>query len=326
MYECAGAPYFLGFSANLISLAYLAELADVFGWENSSELIFYLGTSMVGQGRREPERFRRDAVNRMVEVLPVLEELNDVENKGTVKEDELCSALTGVNIVNSFDTIEAELKSGASLDRMITSLVLLASDRMARTPITVDAGWENLTTELNMSSALRTAKQDAGSLVAMKGLFHAAYQVFEGRWINLEHRNLSEDLPMVSPGSENEDDAAKAILDSIQTLDVEAVGDQVLGYLQAGYSSDRLLRDVGKIVSRDDTGQTVLPTLRTVFEEWDNCNPGYENLGANHPARFQLIVGLARYATDIRSNTDDTSAAFTALRFAEGKTTVEMFE
>ena len=39
-----------------------------------------------------------------------------------------------------------------------------------------------------------------------------------------------------------------------------------------------------------------------------------------------LLVGLARYVTDIRSNTDNKSAATTAMRFAEGKTTIEVFE
>jgi hypothetical protein len=49
-------------------------------------------------------------------------------------------------------------------------------------------------------------------------------------------------------------------------------------------------------------------------------------MGAGHPARYQLLVGLARYATDIRTNKDSGSATNTAMRFAEGKTTVEVFE
>ena len=326
LYECIVQPYFLGFSSNLVSLAYMAELVDTFGWESSSELVFYLGANLVGQGRSEPERFRRDAVNRMNEILPTLKSLDDIAGNGQVNEDSLCDALTGVNIVRSFDALEDELTNNANLDRLITTLVLLAADRMARTPISVDAGWENLSTELNMASALRMAKRNAGEYVATRGLFHTAFQVFSGRWINLEYRNIGEELSPVPVPATTEDDGLEVILNSIQTLNVEEVGDQVLGYLQAGYSGDRLLHHIGKAILRDDTGQLVLPTLRTVFEEWDNCSSGNEKLGANHPSRFQLLVGLARYATDVRSNTDDTSAAFTALRFAEGKTTVEMFE
>ena len=326
LYQCIVQPYFLGFSSNLVSLAYMAELVDTFEWESSSELVFYLGANLVGQGRSEPERFRRDAVNRMNEIVPTLEGIDDFDGNSQVNENSLCDALTGVDIVRSFDALEAELKNSTSLDRLITSLVLLAADRMARTPVSVDAGWENLSIELNMASALRMAKQISGDIVAAKGLFHTAFQIFSGRWINLDYRNISEELNLVPAPATTEDAGLEAILDSIQTLNVEEVGDQVLGYLQAGYSGDRLLHQIGKAILRDDTGQLVLPTLRTVFEEWDNCNSGSENLGTNHPSRFQLLVGLARYATDVRSNTDDTSAAFTALRFAEGKTTVEMFE
>ena len=326
LFECCVQSYFLGFSNNLISLAYLAELAGLFGWENSSELIFFLGAHLVGQGRSEPERFRRDAVMHMNEIMDAIEASNDASGTGSLDEDALVDALTGVNIVNSIDVVLRELSSGVALDRMITSFVLLAADRMARTPTAVDAGWENLTTELNLASSLRNAQRHADDLVARKGLFHAAYQIFLGRWINMDSRSLSEPLPQCPAPAENEDDAAAAILSSIETLNVDVVGEQVLGYLQAGFSGDRLLQDIGRAVLRDDTGQMVLPTLRTVFDEWENCNSGDEHLGANHPARYQLIVGLARYATDVRSNTDDTSAAFTALRFAEGKTTVEMFE
>ena len=70
----------------------------------------------------------------------------------------------------------------------------------------------------------------------------------------------------------------------------------------------------------------ILPTLRTVFEEWERSSGSDSALGAGHPARYQLLVGLARYATDIRTNKDSGSATNTAMRFAEGKTTVEVFE
>jgi len=59
-----------------------------------------------------------------------------------------------------------------------------------------------------------------------------------------------------------------------------------------------------------------------VFEEWELLSKS-ESV---HPARYQLLVGLARYATDIRTNKNSGSATNTAMRFAEGRTTVEAFE
>src|SRR5258705_549359 len=79
-------------------------------------------------------------------------------------------------------------------------------------------------------------------------------------------------------------------------LNVQDVGRQVLESLNAGYSGARLLHEMGRAMLWDDTNTEVLPTLRTVFEEWELC--------AGHPARYQLMVGLARYATDIRTNKD----------------------
>ena len=185
---------------------------------------------------------------------------------------------------------------------------------------------ELLTRELNLASSLRALETHGGAGVAAKGLFHAAWHVFADRWINIDHRRLSEPIPAQPSPAANEDAAAAAVLDAMQTLDVEAAGGRVAGYLQAGYSGDRLLHDMGRAILRDDTGHEILPTLRTVFDEWGNVSGAEADLGAGHPARAQLMVGLARYATDVRSNSDGRSAAVTAMRFAEGRTTVEMFE
>ena len=155
-------------------------------------------------------------------------------------------------------------------------------------------------------------------LLQAKGVFHVAWQIFADRWINIPTRVLSEPLGQEKLYVANEAEGLKDIIDTIETLDVQGVGPKVLGYLNAGYSADRLMEEIGHTVLWDDTGSEVLPTLRTVFEEWKHAD--------GHPAQSQLLVGLARYVTDIRSNTDNKSAATTAMRFAEGRTTIEVFE
>lgn len=326
LFDCAVEPYFMGFPQNLISLAYLAELVNEFGWKNSSELVFWLGASLVGQGRSEPERFRRDAIEHMAKIDFEALESQAVSRESIFGETELVDALIGVDIVASIDAVTHAIQSGAGLDRVVTTLVMVAADRMARAPTAVDAGWENLTIELNVAASIRKALKYGGLSVALKGLFHVAFQVFSDRWINIPRRNLEQSLQTLDPPAKTEEAAVAEILRSVNTLDVDSVGPQVLGYLHAGYSGMRLLHDLGGVILRDDSGQDVLPTLRTVFDEWENCTSGNADLGADHPSRFQLIIGLARYATDIRSNTEDTSAAYAATRFAQGKTTVDIFE
>ena len=327
LYECAVETHFLGIADNVLSLAYLAEIIDTFGWDQSSELVFNLSAKLLGRRRGEPERFRRDAVALMSTMVPIIEASNPANNALTeYDEDSFVNALAGVNVQKSFEALSAVLQSGVKLDRVITTLVLFAADRMARTPVNVDAGWGALTTELNIAASLRTALRHGGAQVAAKGLFHAAWQVFADRWLNIPVRPLTAPLDEERLDVPDEDAGVRMILNSIASLNVQDVGRQVLEYLNAGYSGDRLLHEMGRAMLWDDTNTRILPTLRTVFDEWELSGGSDPALGAGHPARYQLLVGLARYATDIRTNKDSGSATNTAMRFAEGKTTVDVFE
>ena len=73
-----------------------------------------------------------------------------------------------------------------------------------------------------------------------------------------------------------------------------------------------------EVILKDDTGQSIVPTLASVYEEWATLK--------GRPARNQLLVGLARYAADVRRNKNSQGFAQTALRFAAGRTTVDVFE
>jgi nitrite reductase/ring-hydroxylating ferredoxin subunit len=319
LYDCAVEPHFLGFADNLLSLGYLAETVESFWWKQSSELVFNLGAKMLGRRRGEPERFRRDAVAMMTSLTPAVEALNLAANSRTeYDEDAFVAALLSVNIQKSFEAVSTALNGGVKLDSLITTLVLLAADRMARTPVNVDAGWGPLTMELNLAASLRTAQRLGGFTVAAKGLFHAAWQVFADRWLNIPARQLSESLGGDRLQTQDDFTGAALICDAVASLRVQDVGRLVLEYLNAGYSGKLLLHEIGRAMLWDDTNVQILPTLRTVFDEWENCD--------GHPARPQLLVGLARYATDVRMNKDSGSATNTAMRFAEGKTTVEAFE
>ena len=322
LYECAVEPHFLGYGDNLLALGYLAEAVESFGWERSSEVVFNLGAKLIGRRRGEPERFLRDAVQLMAASVPAIESSDYSSGQPDHDEDGLVRALLSGNIQKSFEAVTGALKEGVSLDRLITSFVLLAADRMARTPVNVDAGWGPLTMELNLAASLRTAKRNGGVLVAAKATFQAAWQMFSDRWLNIPLRPLSEPLDATRLEVADEDTGMRTILKSIASLNVQEIGAQVLGYLNAGYSGDRLVHEIGRSMLWDDTNIQVLPTLRTVFEEWELLSKS-ESV---HPARYQLLVGLARYATDIRTNKNSGSATNTAMRFAEGRTTVEAFE
>ena len=183
LFECAVEPFFLGFADNLISLGYLSEVIEVFSWNQSAELAANLGAKLVGRGRGEPDQFRRDAVKIMTALAARIEG-EDGPNP-EVDEEAVVSALVSVDVKRSFEAVADALKSGANIDRLITTMVLLAADRMARTPVNVDAGWGELTTELNAAAALRRFKKYGGDAAAARGLFHGAWEIFHHRWLRL---------------------------------------------------------------------------------------------------------------------------------------------
>ena len=193
LFECAVEPHFIDAPHIPLYVSYLSEVVDEFGWEHASELLFYLGAQLVGHHPDEPERYRRDAIQLMRQILPTIENTT-LEKTVEFDEDAFVEALISVNLQRSFEAVQAVLVDGVKLERLITTLVLLAADRMASTPVNVDAGWENLTTELNLAASLRSAQRVGGNEVAAKGLFHVAWQMFADRWINIPSRNLSQPL------------------------------------------------------------------------------------------------------------------------------------
>src|SRR4030095_30651 len=149
-------------------------------------------------------------------------------------EDSFVNALAGVNVQRSFEALSAVLQSGVKLDRVITTLVLFAADRMARTPVNVDAGWGALTTELNIAASLRTALRHGGAQVAAKGLFPAAWQVFAARWLTIPVRPLTASLDGERLDVPDEDAGVRMILNSIASPNVQDVGREGAGIPHRG--------------------------------------------------------------------------------------------
>jgi hypothetical protein len=197
-------------------------------------------------------------------------------------------------------------------------MVLLAADRMARTPVNLNPGWGSLRQELALASSVRTAFRYCGFRIGAKALYHAAWQFYSDRWLNIAPRSLTEPLGAARSDAPNEDMAIRTVLDSIEMVQVREVGRQAREYLNAGFSGDRLLMEVGQSILRDDNGWNLVHVLRVVFDEWKFCD--------GHPARNQLLIGLSRWATDVRKRSGSQSAAQTALRFARGQTAVDLYE
>jgi nitrite reductase/ring-hydroxylating ferredoxin subunit len=320
LYQCALEPFFLGHTHNLPLFGFLAELLEEFGWSDSEELVCNLAAKILGRGRDAPEELRLAAIKMFEPIEAFIEELDD--NPATAAsaydEDAIARGLVSGNLSQTFDAISSALKARVGIDRIVTTLVLLAADRMARTPVNLNPGWGSLSQELILSSSVRTAYRYGGFKIGAKALYHAAWQFFSDRWLNITPRSLTEPLAATKSNAPDEDAALRTVLDSIETVQVRDVGRHTREYLNSGFSGDRLLLDMGQSILKDDNGWNLVHTLRIVFDEWKLCE--------GHPARNQLLIGLSRWATDARKRSGSQSAAQTAQRFARGQTAVDLYE
>jgi nitrite reductase/ring-hydroxylating ferredoxin subunit len=321
LYECALEPFFLGHTQKLPLLGFLAELLEEFGWDQSEELVCNLAAKVLGRDRGAPEELRLAAIGMFEPINALIDELalaSTPDQTAAWDEDALAKGLVSGDLPQTFNAVSSALKAGAGIERIVTTMVLLAADRMARTPVNLNPGWGSLSQELILSSSVKTALRYGGYKVGARALYHAAWQFFSDRWLNIASRGLTEPLSSGKSAAPDEDTALRVVLDSIETVQVREVGRHTREYLNAGFSGDRLMSEMGQSILKDDNGWNLLHTLRTVFDEWKRCE--------GHPARNQLLIGLSRWATDARKRSGNQSASQTAQRFARGQTAVDLYE
>ncbi len=321
IYDCALEPFFLGYIENLAVVGFLSELLEEFGWEDTEELFCNLAAKILGRDRGAPEELRVAAIKLFEPVQSLIDRLASRprrEPADAYVEESVTKGLVSGDLTQTFNAISNALEAGVDIDRITTTMVLLAADRMARTPVNLNPGWGSLRIELILSSSVRTALRFGGFKAGAKALYHAAWQFFSDRWLNIKHRSLAEPLGSSRMDAANEEDGLRTVLESIETVQVRDVGRHTREYLNAGFSADRLLLQMGQSILKDDNGWNILHVLRFVFEEW--------NRSEGHPARNQLLIGLSRWATDVRKRAGSQSAAQTAQRFARGQTAVDLYE
>ena len=219
LFECAVQPYFIGQVDNLRNTAHLAELLEEFGWEVAGELVCNIAGKMMGRGRGVPMDVRLEAIRIYEAAEPTVEAAADRHNSSTASsiaegtdfdESALAQGLVSRDITTTFGAVTEALQQGATVPQMATTMVLLAADRMARTPVGMSPGWGDLSWEMTLASSLRTVERYAGFGVAARALYHVAWRFFGDRWLNIPLRDITEPLPTVASGNGADEDAALA--------------------------------------------------------------------------------------------------------------------
>ena len=320
-FASAAESFFLSHTNNFIYLSHLAELQEQFGWELTGELVCSLGAKILGQGRGRPGELHREAIQKLEEIDHIFDELpqeTSTESSVDYDEDKFSAALVSGDLDEVFDAVTEMLTAGVPINTLATTMVMAAGDRMARTPVNMSPGWWDLQEEMELGSTVRKVLRYGGTKVAAKALYHAAWRFFNNRWLNIRHQPLTELRTSATPKAVDEDKALSEIIDAIESVRIQEIGRRTREYLNAGCSAERLMAEMGLCILKDDRGDNLLSSINIVSEEWKRCE--------THPARNQLIVGLARWATDIRRNAGNDSAVQTAYRFARGETATELYE
>ena len=317
-FECVLAPHFIGFGFNLRHLVRLAELLGEFGWEVTEQLVCNLTAKMLGRHRGTPDGVRREAIEAYTALQDDLDQIAEPDGSVVLDDDAFGEALLSGELETAFGAVTAALQSGVHVDRIADAMVMLGADRMARTPVSFNPGWWDLAAEMQMGSAIRGVHRYAGYAHAAKAVYHAAWQFYSDRWLNIPNRPLSraELGPRAATTSDAETDRA-AIVGAIESIRVNDVGPLVRKHLAAGHPTGELLDEIALALLKHDTGWDILDTLRVVYDETEACR--------DHPAAHQLIVGLARFTTGARRSNNSDSATRTARRFARRETAVDLY-
>ena len=317
-FECILAPHFIGFGFNLMHLVRIGELLDEFGWEVTEQLVCNLVAKMLGRHRGTPDGVRREAIEAFTALQADLDRIAEPDGTADFDDDAFGEALLSGELDTAFGAVTSALKSGVHVNRIADAMVMLGADRMARTPVSFNPGWWDLAAEMQMGSAIRGIHRQAGYAFAAKAAYHAAWQFYSDRWLNIPNRPLSRatlDSSVATTGDAGAERAA--IVDAIESIRVNDVGPLVRKHLAAGHPTGELLDEIALALLKHDTGWDILDALRVVYDETEVCR--------EHPAVHQLVVGLARFTTGARRSNNSDSATRTARRFARRETAVDLY-
>ncbi|MCY3884482.1 MAG: Rieske (2Fe-2S) protein [Gammaproteobacteria bacterium] len=319
LYDCVLEPGFLIFSQNVVHIGDLAELVDEFGWELCGSIVCNLGAKVAGRNRGTPQGDTRDSINYLNDIQSKIKGFSHEPSSSGSNYDEsmLAESLFSGKLQQTFDGVTRAFEQGAHVAQVVESMVMFAGDRMARTPASFSPGWFNISNEMQLSSSVRRVLEYGTYFNAIQAVYFAAWHFYQNRWLNLQPSDLMKDDEGRPSKHEDATDACKEIVECIESIHTAEVSGHVRAYLRSGFDTNELLTELAIAILKHDTGTDLLGTLRTVFDEYDRCS--------SHPAKNKLLIGLARFATDVRQRNDNDRATRTARRFAKRETADDMF-
>lgn len=314
-------PHHLSVLRNLTHVSNIAEALEEFGWDVAEQLVCNLGAKLVGRFRGTPQGALRDAIELLQDLQPTLDRIG-IEPDATNTDfdaDAFAEGLLSGELHQTFDAVTHALEQRVHVLQLSELMVIMTADRLARTPVSFDPGWWNISNEMELASKVRNALKYAGYRNAVQALYFAAYQFFSDRWLSVPPRKYSE-IGFGSAAKDLPSDpvaARKQIIEQIESILLPEVTASINAYFSEGHDARELLDDIALSLLKHDTGENLLATLDIVYQELERCS--------SHPFVNLLVLGIARFTTHVRRQDDNDSATRTAKRFARRETAVDLY-
>ena len=304
-FECILAPHFIGFGFNLLHLVRLAELLEEFGWQVTEQLVCNLVAKMLGRHRGTPDGVRREAIEAYTALQAELDHIAEPDGSFDFDDD----AFRRSPALGRARHRVRRRHGGSAIGRPRQPNRRHHGHARGR-PHGAHAGQLQsgvVGSRCGDADGIRHPGHPppSGYALAAKAVYHAAWQFYSDRWLNIPNRPLSR--AKLNPSAATTDDVGAeraAIVDAIESIRVNDVGPLVRKHLAAGHPTGELLDEIALALLKHDTGWDILDTLRVVYDEAQTCR--------EHPAVHQLVVGLARFTTGARRSNNSDSATRTA--------------
>ena len=267
------------------------EALDLVGWEHASEVLPSLAVGFATAARMEEANSWRHPVD-LVELLEGSFDriAEDMTVGAGVREawrepDDLIATLLGDSPASILQALLEQLRAGASIAELASSVVHAAAIRIAQFQTTNEFNdWNTALHTFSFAHAVHMAARRTPTAELVRGVFDAAISVYLDRFLNVP--------PARIPEYADSTDDPREILSRLpglldQQQQVNQACDLVARYLDADGSTGALVATIGRLLVREDRDFHTIQTVEAAVSE--------STLAPTTRARKDYLIAAIRY-------------------------------
>ena len=267
------------------------EALDLVGWEHAGEILPSLAVAFATAARMEESNSWRHPIDLVALLEGSFERIAEQMTIGAAlreawhEPDDLIPTLLGDSPAPILQALLEQLRAGASVPELASSVVHAAAIRIAQFQVTNEFNdWNTALHTFSFAHAVHMAARRTPTAEIVRGIFDAAMSVYLDRFLNVPPARIPE-------YSDSTDDA-REILSALPGLldhqqQVNQAGDLVARYLDAHGPTDALVATVGGLLVREDRDFHTIQTVEAAVSE--------VNTALTTRASRDYLIAAARY-------------------------------